>query len=469
MKESFKKRLTRYIEKTSLTSESGGRGREPRPWEPPAVKAAETVSAGEAAEHDSGAALPEDRKKRIEELRARLEQIAGKRPAPERKPEKVEPDYVDGVLETGTIPGAMISTTHGPIWENETVVDLKDRYGSIYLLDALSFDGQTAALLGLDEAYGGFDPRRAVYLDTETTGLELATATIPFLVGVGFVEGDRFIIKQIFIDRIEKEKKVLRYLDDLLEDRGQFVTFNGKTYDIPLLKTRYIFNRLDTQFEKWLNLDLLHLVRRIYERRIQDCSLVSCERNVLGFHRENDIPGDMIPAVYVSFLRENRPGLLPLVFHHNIQDIVAMMALLGSLALLVESKPDDFESHSADDLLSMARLGMKQGHKQKAEQIWDYMSESGAGTRKVESLVGLARLARRRQEYASAARLLDMALEEEPGSSQIHLMLSKICEHDIQDYPKALEHARSAYGAEDEEKWYRRLQRIEKKLAKKDQ
>jgi uncharacterized protein YprB with RNaseH-like and TPR domain len=431
------------------------------------VKAAETVSAGEASEQDPAAPLAGDRKKRIEELRARLQQIAGKRPAPEKKAEPVQPDYVDAVLETGTIPGAMISTPYGPLWESETVIDLKDRYGSIYLLDGMNFDGQTSSLLGLDEVYGDFDPGRAVYLDTETTGLELATATIPFLVGVGFVEGRSFVIKQIFIDRIEKEKQALRYLGDLLGDRGQFVTFNGKTYDIPLLKTRYIFNRLDTHMEKWLNLDLLHLVRRIYKRRIQDCSLVSCERNVLGFLRENDIPGDMIPAVYVSFLRENRPGLLPLVFHHNIQDIVAMVALLGSLALLVASRPDDFKSHSADDLLSMARLGMKQGHKQKAEQIWDYMSESGAGTRKVESLVGLAKLARRRQEYASAARLLDMALEEEPESSQIHLMLSKICEHDIQDFPKALEHARSAYGAEDEEKWYRRLQRIEKKLAKK--
>jgi uncharacterized protein YprB with RNaseH-like and TPR domain len=454
MKESFKKRLTRYIEKASLTSESGAGGLRPRTLEPPAVKTAETAS------------IPEERKKRIEELRARLQQISKRRPRPEKKQEKVQPDYVDAAVETGAIPGAMISTAHGPLWESETVIDLRDRYGSIYLLDALGFDGRTASMLGMDEAYGDFDPRRAVYLDTETTGLELATATIPFLVGVGFVEGERFVIKQLFIDRIEKEKQALRYLGDLLGDRGQFVTFNGKTYDIPLLKTRYIFNRLDTHIERWLDLDLLHLVRRIYKRRIQDCSLVSCERNVLGFLRENDIPGDMIPAVYVSFLRENRPGLLPLVFHHNIQDIVAMVALLGSLALLMGSRPDDFESHSADDLLSMARLGMKGGHRHKAEQIWDYMSESGAGTRKVESLVGLARLARRRQEYASAARLLDMALEEEPGSSTIHLMLSKICEHDIQDFPRALEHARSAYGAEDEEKWYRRLQRIEKKMAK---
>jgi uncharacterized protein YprB with RNaseH-like and TPR domain len=454
MKESFKKRLTRYIEKTSVLSDGPERT-------PPADDAAVQPSNGSPAPAD------EDRLRRIQELRSRLGEIVGKRGRADEAPkEPVQADLATAALEKGPIPGAMIPTDRGPVWEHETRIDLGDRYGGIYLLDAMSFDGEVASLLGMDEAYGAFDPRRAVYLDTETTGLELATATIPFLIGLGFVDGQQLVVRQVFIDRIEKEAQILRYVGDLLEGRSQLVTFNGKTYDVPLLKTRCIFNRLETDIEHWLDLDLLHIVRRIYKRRIQDCSLVSCEKQVLGFLRENDIPGEMIPGVFVSYLRDDRPGLLPLVFHHNQQDIVAMLGLMGSLALLARSRPEAFGEHSPDDLLSIARLGARQGRKQQAQTIWDYARGSCGGNRKVESLLGLAKLARKRQDFKSAARLLELALEEEPTSPQIHLMLSKIFEHDVQDFEKALKHATGACGAEDDERWSRRLRRLERKIEK---
>lgn len=451
MKESFKKRLTRYIEKTLVTSDN---------------VAKETQLDVGVEPVETGKDSTGGRKKRIEELRSRLEKITKNRKKPEEPKAPLHVDHMDEILEEGEIPGSMILTDFGDIWEHETRIDLKDRYGSIFLLDALSFNSEAASLLGMDKSYLDFDPRRAVFLDTETTGLDIATATIPFLIGVGFIKGEQFLLKQIFIDSIEKEPKILEYLSALFENHDQFVTFNGKTYDIPLLKTRYIFNRMDTNLEKRLNLDLLHVVRRIYKRRIKECSLVSCERQVLGFLRENDIPGEMIPQIYVSFLRNRRAGLMPLVFHHNVQDIVSMVALLGSLSLLMESTPDDYDSHSPDDLLSMARLGIKRGRRLQTEKIWDYTSDSCEGNRKVESLVGLAKLSRRRQDYISARRLLELALEEEPHSVQIHLMLSKICEHDIQEYKRALYHAGNACGAEDEEKWHRRIKRIERKIEK---
>jgi uncharacterized protein YprB with RNaseH-like and TPR domain len=401
------------------------------------------------------------------ELRGRLEEITRgrKKPAPPLQ----EPPAAEPAAEApagAAIPGSFVSTPRGEIWVNQTRTSLRNRFGGIYLLDALSLSGETASMLGMDEALASFDPGRAVYLDTETSGLELSTATVPFLIGLGFIEGEEMVLKQLFIDRIEKEPAVLELLGDFLEGRSQLVTFNGRTYDVPLLKTRYIFNRLESDIDRRLNFDLLHVVRRIYKRRIQDCSLVSCERQVLGHMREGDIPGEMIPGVYVSFLRENRSALMPLVFHHNIQDIVAMVALLGAVAQLASSHEAGFEGACPDDLLSLAKVGARRGRHRDAEKIWDFASESLEGNRKVESLVGLARLARRRQDFASAAKLLDMALEEQPDSPPIHLMLSKICEHDIEDFARALKHAAGARGAEDEARWRKRIKRLEKKLQK---
>ena len=496
---SFKKRLTRYLENSSFKThevrepQEAQQVREP---DPPALAPVAQLDAH--TEHDGAA---EARKKRILELRAQLDQIAKKHkasaaaaPAPSpdsplpfpppgeeeknredadwtgdtREAEPAAPQQADNPILPGEsqVPGMLVATDHGDIWVHETRVNLRDRYGSIFLMDAFLFNGEMAALLGGSDDLYGFDPRKAVYLDTETTGLELSTATIPFLIGVGMVEGDDLVLRQIFIDRIEKEASVLRYLSDLLEGFDQLVTFNGKTYDIPLIKTRFIFNRMDTDMDSWLHFDLLHVARKLFKRRIGDCSLVSIERHVLGFMREGDIPGDQIPQIYVSFLQGSRSDLMPTVFHHNVQDIVAMVALLGSIALLLASHPEEFEAVSPDDLLSLAKVGITKGEERHAERIWDHTSESCDGSRKVESLVGLARLARRRQDSMTASRLLEIALEEESDCAPIHLMLSKIYEHDVGDFEKALQRAYSSIGAEGEQRWEKRIKRIERKLEK---
>lgn len=447
MKEDLKRRLARYIEKQTLTREISARK----------DGGAQKIPPSDTETND-----------RIAALRKRLAEIAVR-----QRPSRPAGEHLAmGEIDPGaalSMPGGIACTSRGDIWLNETRIDLGNRYGGGFLMDALSFNGETARLLGLGEEFGDLDPRLAVYLDTETSGLELSTATIPFLIGVGAIDGHHFTIRQIFLDRIDKERDALMLFGDLMEGRGKLVTFNGRAFDVPLLKTRYIFNRIESGIDRMPNLDLLQVVRRIYKRRIKDCSLVSCEREVLGYSRENDIPSEMIPGVYVSYLRESRAALMPLVFHHNLQDLVAMVALMGSLALLALSRPEEFGTISPDDLLSLARAGSGKGSGVRAEKIWNYASESCDGLRRVESLVGLAKLARRRQDYIGAAKLLEMAIEEEPDSPHLRLMLSKIYEHDIEDYEKALSNAGGARGAEEEERWRRRMRRIEEKMVKRRQ
>jgi|GEM_PF-3137587 len=408
-------------------------------------------------------------KKKLEEIERKTKQRIQKIPVKEAQlisQQSVEISTI-GTLPTKAMPGGFVSTPYGEIWINETKRSLGDRFGSIYLCDILSFGKETASMVCMNSAFDDFDPNRAVYIDTETTGLEFSCATIPFLIGLGFIEGKEVIIRQLFIDRIEKEPEVLRLLSDFLEGRKHIVTFNGKSYDIPLLKTRYILNRINFDLDAFLNFDLLTAVRRIYKRRIKDCSLVSCERQILGFLREGDLPGDMIPEIYASFIREQKEGLMPFVFHHNVQDIVAMVALMGAIGRLVSWREEEDTCTHPSDLLSLAAISSKQGRHTEAEEIWGFGKENLEGEGRLESLVGLARLARRRKDYFSATQLLETALEEVPDSPHLHLMLSKIFEHDIENYEKALQHAINSRGAEDEEKWQRRVERLRKKLKNK--
>lgn len=420
-----------------------------------------------------------EKKRKLELLRQKLRQM-------EERRTKIECDLVaDGLSEdfetsfgfdedyyflqqcSEEIPGEFVETECGKVWVNEVRVDLMTRYGNVLLADSMLFDKDVVECLFGGAEIRSFDLKRAVFVDLETTGLELATATIPFLIGVGVFSSDGFLIRQLFVDRIENESAVLGYFRKLTEGYNQIVTFNGKSYDVPLIKTRFIFNRLETDIEKWLHLDLLHLIRRLYRRRIRDCSLVSCERNVLGFYRESDIPGQMIPSVYLSYLRLNmteKSKLMPLIFHHNLQDIKAMVGLAGCIALLVKSHPEQYDKHHPEDLLSLARVEKSRGMVEKAHEIWDYAKEVLEGNGRVESLVELAKHARRREDYHSAVGLLEMAIEEGGDIPQVHLMLSKIYEHNIGNFEKALKHARLSMQAEDEISWQRRIERLRRKI-----
>jgi hypothetical protein len=167
-------------------------------------------------------------------------------------------------------------------------------------------------------------------LDTETTGLGSAAGTVAFLIGIGWWQGDRLRLVQLFLPDYSEERALLDALADEIPPGACLVTYNGRTFDWPLLETRFRMGRrvppaLDA------HLDLLLLVRRLFRHRLPDARLQTVERHLLRRHRAPDIPSWEIPAVYHSFLRGGPAAPVRVVARHNAEDVVTLGRILAHL------------------------------------------------------------------------------------------------------------------------------------------
>ncbi len=208
------------------------------------------------------------------------------------------------------------------------VMNAGHRVGHAPLWAACSPDPAVLALLALDPALANVDFSRALYLDTETTGLMGGTGTVPFLLGLGFFDGDNFVVEQVLLRTFAEEHGMLRHLEQRLENASAIVTYNGKTFDMPLLRSRAVMQRVPKLTDK-PHLDLLHVARRLHRHRLLSCSLKSVEANVLGRERVGDVDGAEIGAMYWHFVRTGDAEVLRGVLEHNLLDVVSMISLVG--------------------------------------------------------------------------------------------------------------------------------------------
>jgi uncharacterized protein len=167
-------------------------------------------------------------------------------------------------------------------------------------------------------------------LDTETTGLGSAAGTVAFLIGIGWWQGDRLRLVQLALPDHSEERALLDALTDLVPTDACLVTYNGRTFDWPLLETRY---RMGRSVPPGLSghLDLLVLVRRLFRYRLPDARLQTVERHLLRRHRAPDIPSWEIPALFNTFLRGGPAGPIRVVARHNAEDVVTLGRILAHL------------------------------------------------------------------------------------------------------------------------------------------
>jgi hypothetical protein len=168
---------------------------------------------------------------------------------------------------------------------------------------------------------------RIVFLDTETTGMQGGTGMCPFLVGIGFFEGDDFHMVQYFIRDFDEEPSMLLALQERLQQFDLTVTYNGAAFDIPLLETRFTLARLDNPFAAMSHFDLLFTARKLWRNGHGSCRLVALEREMISFIRGPDIPGAMIPRAYFDYLQRRPAPQLESVFTHNVHDVVSLAGL----------------------------------------------------------------------------------------------------------------------------------------------
>ena len=235
-------------------------------------------------------------------------------------------------VDTVDLPFATVETSRGPLHVRTHRLDLSHRTGRAPVSYGRSASAELLALLALDPSLAACDPARALFLDTETTGLAGGTGTVAFLVGLAWWDGGReqgLVLEQLLVRALGEEAPMLERLRERIEAASMLVTFNGKSFDMPLLRTRFVMTRSSPPAEP-PHLDLLHLARRIHGKRTgRGCRLIALERDILGFERVDDVPSSEIGASYMHFLRTGEAGALLGVIEHNAWDVVAMAALVG--------------------------------------------------------------------------------------------------------------------------------------------
>lgn len=343
-------------------------------------------------------------------------------------------------------------------------------HGHCIIRDAESFDMTAAAMLANNPCISEFTAADALFLDTETTGLVGGTGTMPFLVGVGWFEEGHFHVHQLLARDFGEEKAALTHLSQIAARHKYLVTFNGKAFDVNLLTTRFILNRLVCDLAVLPHLDLLHPSRRILGHRLANCRLVTLEEQILGVQREGDIPGWEIPQRYFDWLKSRDPGLLVDIFEHNRLDVVSMATLAAHLADILTARALKQYAHP-DDYLAAARLLLQKKGPAATRKLLEILEEDFCADIAADSKKKLAFLYKRTGRLDSAVQLWREITDCSCGDYQAVSELAKHLEHRVKEYSQAktlIENTlaqMNAFSAAEKASLLHRLDRLNAKLA----
>ena len=234
------------------------------------------------------------------------------------------------------IPGQLVGTECGSFFLRRETYPLDHFHGHHALSELLAHPAAGPALLAHDERLAEVAFQRVAFIDTETTGLAGGTGTYAFLVGVGLFDEEQFTVHQFFMRDYDEEPAQLTALGQLLAEVEAVVSFNGKAFDLPLLETRFIMVRQPPSLVDAPHLDLLPPARRFWKHRLESCALSSLEVEVLGVQRtQDDVPGWLIPSLYMEYARSGDARDMPRIFYHNAQDILSLVTLAARMCDLL--------------------------------------------------------------------------------------------------------------------------------------
>jgi uncharacterized protein YprB with RNaseH-like and TPR domain len=280
-----------------------------------------------------------------------------------------------------------------------------------------------------DAAQTAIDPERWLFLDTETTGLAGGTGTYAFMVGIAWWDAGGLQVEQFFLRDLDEEHSLLLELSVRMKQRPVLVTFNGKSFDWPLLETRYRMTRAVPAFSPAVHLDLLHPARQLWRLRLGSVRLKDLERHVLGrdgrsldWSRHDDIDSSLIPQMYFDYLRGGPAKPLVGIFRHNQMDLRGLAALAGRILALLDcgngiASAASMGTDDSIEVLGLSRIMRNRGHSMRARELYETALRFGL-PRPVERLAQreLAQLAKRELDYTRAVSLWN-ALRHAPGAA----------------------------------------------------
>lgn len=345
--------------------------------------------------------------------------------------------------------------------------------GTVVVLErsfALSVDARVLARLPYPIEAG----RPLVLLDLETTGLGTGAGTVPFLVGLGFLSDGALTVRQLLLPDHADESALLDVLADAIPHDAWLVTYNGRTFDWPLLVTRFRLHRRDPPVHAG-HLDLLPVARQLWKHRTGSARLATIEDVVCEVARENDLPGALVPERYFGYLRTREPDGLRQVIEHNRQDIVSLGLLLAVLQRDVAT-PSGWARMHPGDLAGLARGYARRGALPEAlncvegalaHATWAQGIVDGAPLRRhlsAERARLLARMGRGQDAYQA---WMEIGSAGGPGAAAAWLHVARHREHRLRDLAGAIDACREAAAvAERARAWSRPMHDVESDLTR---
>lgn len=275
------------------------------------------------------------------------------------------------------------------------------------------------------------------FIDIETTGLSGGTGTYAFLIGAGRFLGNKFKMCQFFMSDPVIEPAQLLAFEEFIAPCKVIVTFNGKSFDVPILNTRYTYHGYSSPLNQVTHLDLVHLSRRIWRDRIPSRTLSNLEVQILNAQRtDDDIPGWMIPALYFEYLKDGDARQLKRVFYHNEIDVLSLSALFNYLTTILKEQNFDPKNFSSE-IIAIAKLFEDTGDIEKAENLYKQgLINDDDKLYIINASYRLAMIFKRKGDFNNSVFYWKKSAFLNHLESKIEL--AKYFEHQVQDFEEAI-------------------------------
>ena len=329
-------------------------------------------------------------------------------------------------------PKEALKPKHEPFFCREHIVSLEELYG----IERTTLD----EIRECDPFFSGnrWDIHRVLFLDTETTGLSGGAGTVAFEIGLGFIDHRGMVIRQYVMRDYSEEGPMLEEIAGLFRRFDTVVSFNGKTFDLPLLESRMVMNRIRLSVTQMPHLDLLHASRRVYKLRLRRCNLSSLEEAVFGCKRCDDLPGAQVPQRYFDYIRTKEFSLPEDVLRHNLDDVKSLACLTGYLCAVFR-QPEMLEH--PQDLFGVSKTLMRGGKTHKARACFRIL---GHTTLSSQAHMYLAASYKKEKEWAEAIVTCQNMISKGEGGTWPYIELAKYYEHIAKDVERALHYANGA-------------------------
>ncbi|SDC47303.1 hypothetical protein SAMN02799630_00235 [Paenibacillus sp. UNCCL117] len=304
---------------------------------------------------------------------------------------------------------------------------------------------------------------RLLFIDTETTGLGQGAGNVPFMIGIGYFENGGFTVEQMLIRHPGEEASMLAYLRTCIAERPILISYNGKSFDWPIVKNRFILNRIPLPPEPEGHIDFLYPSRSLWRTTLASCRLGQVEEDRLGVRREDDVPGSLAPALYFQYLAERDPAILEGVFRHNEWDVLTLVGLAVHFSRLLTGETDfeDVRLFGREEWFRygrwMERCGLGEAAMVTMEALVDELlmdelltdtGDAPAASVLPDCVLPLARYLKKNGRYDSASAMWKLYIQRQ-GSSRLaslepYIELSMYGEHKLKDLDMALSYAKGA-------------------------